>query len=90
MAYYITEDCISCGACEPECPNQAISEGETIYIINPDRCTECVGAYISSRCAEVCPVDACHPDPKHTEAKENLLKKWQGLHQGQEPAAGTY
>lgn len=40
MAYCITEDCIGCSACEHECPNQAISEGETIYIINPDRCTE--------------------------------------------------
>jgi ferredoxin len=42
MPCYITEDCISCRACEPECPNQAISEGETIYIINPDKCTECI------------------------------------------------
>ena len=90
MAYYITEDCILCAACEPECPNQAISEGETMYIINPDRCTECVGAHRSSRCAEVCPVDACHPDPKHRETKEQLLKKWRGLHPGEEPAAGTY
>lgn len=66
MAYYITDDCISCGACEPECSNIAINiatkEGEPIYIINTDRCTECVGAYKSSRCAEVCPVDVCHPD----------------------------
>ena len=90
MAYYITEDCISCTACEPECPNQAITEGETIYIINPDRCTECVGAYKSSRCAEVCPVDACHPDPNHPESKERLLEKWQGLHPGEKPAAGSY
>jgi ferredoxin len=52
MAYYITDDCISCSACEPECPNQAINEGETIYIINPDRCTECVGAYESSAAPE--------------------------------------
>jgi ferredoxin len=52
MAYYITEDCVNCGACEPECPNQAITEGETIHIISPNRCTECVGAYASSRCAE--------------------------------------
>ena len=58
MAYLITDECISCGACEPECPNEAISEGESIYIINPDRCTECVGAYESSRCAAVCPVGA--------------------------------
>ncbi len=90
MAYYITEDCISCGACEPECPNQAIREGGTIYIINPERCTECVGSFTSSRCAEVCPVDACHPDPKHRETKEQLLARWRKLHSGEEPADGTY
>lgn len=90
MAYYITEDCISCGACEPECPNQAIREGETIFIIDPDRCTECVGTYKSSRCAEVCPVDACYPDPSHPETKEQLLEKWRGLHPDEEPAPGSY
>ena len=90
MAYLITEDCISCGACEPECPNEAISEGESIYVIAPARCTECVGAYESSRCAAVCPVDACVPDPDHRETKEQLLEKWRGLHPGKEPAAGTY
>jgi NAD-dependent dihydropyrimidine dehydrogenase PreA subunit len=89
MAYYINDDCISCGACEPECPNKAIREGETNYIINPDRCTECVGVYKSSRCAEVCPVDACHPDTNHTETKEQLLEKWRGLHPGKEPAAAA-
>lgn len=90
MAYYITEDCISCGACEPECPNQAISEGETIFIINPDRCTECVGSYPSSRCAAVCPVDAPHPDPNHSEIREQLLEKWRHLHPGAEPTPDTY
>ena len=90
MAYYITEDCISCVACEPECPNQAISEGKNIFVINPDRCTECIGSNKTSRCAEVCPVDACKPDPNHSETKELLLNKWRGLHPGKEPAAGTY
>ncbi len=90
MAYLINDDCISCGACEPDCPNQAITEGDTIYIINPDRCTECVGAYTLSRCADVCPVDSCHPDPRYVETKAQLLKKWRGLHPGEEPAAGTY
>ena len=90
MAYYINDECISCGACEPECPNQAISEGDTIYVIDPAKCTECVGAYKSSRCAEVCPVDACQPDAKHVENKEQLLKKWRGLHPGKEPAEGSY
>jgi ferredoxin len=87
MAYKITDDCISCGACEPECPNTAISEGETIYVINPDKCTECVGAYASSKCAEVCPVDACHTDPAHQEAKDQLLNKWKKLHPGETPKA---
>ncbi len=90
MAYKITEDCISCGACEPECPNQAISEGETIFIINPERCTECVGAYTSSRCAAVCPVDACQPDETRRESKQQLLEKWRHLHPGEEPKPGTF
>lgn len=85
MAYMITEECISCGACEPECPNVAISEGETIYIIDPDKCTECVGSFESSRCAEVCPVDSCVPDPEHEETREQLLEKWRKLHPGETP-----
>ncbi len=80
MAYKITDECISCGACESECPNEAISEGETIYVIDPDKCTECVGAHDSSQCAEVCPVDACIPDPAHQESKEALMEKYQKLH----------
>jgi len=90
MAYKITEECISCGACEPECPNQAISEGETIYVIDPAKCTQCVGAYESSKCAEVCPVEACVPDTAHKETKPQLLEKWKKLHPGEEPAPGTY
>ena len=85
MAYMITEDCISCGACEPECPNQAISEGETIYIIDCNRCTECVGSHESQQCVEICPVDACVPNPEHQEAREQLLQRWQGLHPGETP-----
>jgi ferredoxin len=59
MAMKITDECISCGACEPECPNSAISEGDTTYLIDPTKCTECEGKADSPRCAEVCPVDAC-------------------------------
>jgi ferredoxin len=87
MAFKITEECISCGACEPECPNEAISEGEEIYTIDPTKCTECVGAHESSRCADVCPVDACVPDDAHKESKEQLLEKWKSLHPGETPAA---
>jgi ferredoxin len=87
MAFKITEDCISCGACEPECPNKAISEGDTIYVIKPESCTECVGSYSSSRCAEVCPVEAPKPDPDRKESKDALLAKWKKLHPGQTPKA---
>lgn len=90
MAYKITDECISCGACEPECPNEAISEGETIFVINPNKCTECVGSHAASKCVEVCPADCCEPDPAHTETKEQLLEKWRKLHPGEEPAAGTF
>jgi ferredoxin len=57
MAMKITEECISCGACESECPVEAISEGDTIYVIDPEVCVECVGYYDTSQCVEVCPVD---------------------------------
>jgi len=88
MAYKITEDCISCGACEAECQNQAISEGETIYVIDPDKCTECVGHFASPKCAEVCPVDmCCVPDPKRKETREQLLEKFKKINPGKEPAA---
>lgn len=85
MAYKITEECISCGACEPECLNQAISEGESVYVINPDKCSECVGSFESSKCAEICPVDACKPDEAHTESRAQLLDKWRKLHPGETP-----
>ena len=55
MAYVITDECIACGSCEDECPVDAISEGDDIYIINPDLCTDC-GA-----CADICPVEAIIP-----------------------------
>jgi ferredoxin len=88
MAYKITDECISCGACEPDCPNQAISEGDTQYVIDPRRCTECVGSHESSRCVDLCPVDACVLDTE--ESKEVLLERWKKLHPGEEPAAGTF
>jgi len=86
MAYKITDDCISCGTCEAECKNQAISEGETIYVIDPDKCTECIGYHDSPKCAEVCPVEAPKPDPNHKETREQLLEKWHRLHPGEVPA----
>jgi len=80
MAYLINEDCVSCGVCEPECPNGAISEGENIYVIKPDLCTECIGAFEESQCANVCPVDACVPDPQQVESRDDLLKKYEAIH----------
>ena len=85
MAYQITDECISCGACEPECPNNAISEGETIYVIDPDKCTECIGFFESPKCVEICPVDACVLDPNRAESREQLLEKWKSLHPGETP-----
>ena len=71
MAMKILADCINCGACEPECPNTAISAGDSIYVVDPEKCTEIVGAYDNPRCVEVCPVDGCIvPDPENAESKE--------------------
>jgi ferredoxin len=85
MAYKITDDCISCGACEAECPNSAISEGESTYKIDPAKCTECVGSFDSSRCAAVCPVEAPKPDETRKETRDQLLAKWKKLHPGETP-----
>jgi ferredoxin len=79
MALKITEECINCAACEPECPNEAISMGDEIYEIDPEKCTECVGHFDESQCAAVCPVDACVPDPEHKESKEELEAKFKML-----------
>lgn len=86
MAYKITDECIACGSCALECPNEAISEGETIYIIDPERCTECVGAHEHPQCATTCCVGAPALDPEHQESREKLLAKWKKLHPGQIPA----
>ena len=75
MAFKITDECINCGACEPECPNQAITAGDEIYIIDPAKCTECVGHFDASQCAAVCPVDCCIPDPDHKETRDELMAK---------------
>ena len=80
MATIITEECINCGACEPECPNGAISQGDDIYIINPDLCTECVGFHDEEACATVCPVDCCVHDPARPETEEQNYGKLAALH----------
>jgi ferredoxin len=79
MALMITDDCINCDVCEPECPNEAIFMGPLIYQIDPDKCTECVGHFNEPQCQQVCPV-ACIPvDPAHTESREVLEAKYQRL-----------
>ncbi|MDM8569218.1 YfhL family 4Fe-4S dicluster ferredoxin [Thiotrichales bacterium HSG1] len=76
MALYITDECINCDVCEPECPNEAISQGEEIYIIASELCTECVGHYDLSQCIEVCPVDCILTDPNNEESNEKLMEKY--------------
>jgi ferredoxin len=81
MAMKIVAECINCGACEPECPNSAITAGDSIYLIDPVKCTECVGAYDTPRCIEVCPVENCIiPDPEHAETKDALQAKYAAMH----------
>ena len=95
MSTMITEECINCGACEPECPNTAIYEGgaqwerdgaqhaalaQDVYYIVPEKCTECVGFFDQEQCAAVCPVDCCIPDPDRPETEDVLLERAKQLH----------
>jgi ferredoxin len=95
MATMITEECINCGACEPECPNTAIYAGgaqwefkgamhdalsNDFYYIVPEKCTECVGHFDQEQCAAVCPVDCCVPDPNHVESEELLFQRAKEIH----------
>ena len=79
MALIITDDCINCDVCEPECPNIAISQGDEIYVIDSSRCTECVGHYDTPQCVEVCPVDAIIKDKNVVEDDEQLWAKYERL-----------
>ncbi len=79
MAMKITDECINCDVCEPECPNGAIYMGEEIYEIDPDLCTECVGHYDEPQCVEVCPVDCIIVDPDHEETREELMAKYERI-----------
>ena len=95
MSTLITEECINCGACEPECPNTAIYAGgvqwelkggtnealsNDFYYIVPEKCTECVGHFDQEQCAAVCPVDCCIPDPNHVESEELLYDRAKQMH----------
>lgn len=80
MATMIANDCINCGACEPECPNNAISQGDPIFVIDPKLCTECVGFHDYEACAAVCPVDVCVTDPNNIETEETLIARARQIH----------
>ncbi len=95
MALMITEECINCGACQPECPNTAIYPGGEEYELNgqtfpalsadyyyvvTEKCTECVGFHDDPQCVAVCPTDACQKNPAAVEAHDQLLAKAQALH----------
>ena len=86
MALMITDECINCDVCEPECPNGAITQGEEIYVIDPDKCTECVGHFDTPQCIEVCPVDCIPKNPDRIETREELLAKYDRLMASVTPA----
>ncbi len=77
MALTITDECINCDVCEPECPNDAIFQGEEIYQIHTHLCTECVGHYETSQCIDVCPVDCILVDVNNEETQEELQAKYE-------------
>lgn len=79
MALKITDACINCDVCEPECPNHAIYQGAEIYEIDPELCTECVGHFDTPQCQQVCPVDCIPLDPEHSETREQLLEKYRRI-----------
>ena len=79
MALMITAECINCDVCEPECPNQAISMGAEFYVIDPAKCTECVGHFGEPQCVQVCPVNCIPINPEHVESRETLMQKYERL-----------
>ena len=81
MALTITDECINCDVCEPECPNQAISMGPLFYEINPSKCTECVGHFDVPQCVQVCPVSCIPVNPDHLESQDDLWAKYRALQQ---------
>jgi ferredoxin len=88
MSLKITDHCINCDVCEPECPNGAISMGPEFYVIDPRKCTECVGHFAAPQCREVCPVDCIPLDPDHVESREMLMVKFERLERAKAGAAG--
>ena len=82
MALWITDECINCDVCEPECPNEAIFMGAEIYEIDPHKCTECVGHFDEPQCVQVCPVSCIPVNPSYVETKAQLLARYQHLQGG--------
>ena len=81
MSLLINQLCINCDVCAPACPNDAISQGETIYVIDPRRCTECVGHFDEPQCVVVCPVECIDLDATRPESRGQLLAKYLQLQQ---------
>ncbi|UDG83314.1 YfhL family 4Fe-4S dicluster ferredoxin [Candidatus Vallotia lariciata] len=79
MALMITDECINCDVCEPECPNSAISMGSEIYLIDPNKCTECIGHFDEPQCVQVCPVECIPVNPKWPETHDQLAEKYYAL-----------
>ena len=82
MALIITSECTLCDACVAECPNEAISEGDDLYVIDSLRCTECVGAEDEPQCILVCPADCIVPNPDFEETEDELQAKYEQIHFG--------
>lgn len=79
MALMITDECINCDVCEPLCPNEAIYQGQEIYEINSDLCTECIGHFDMPQCVDICPIDCIPLNPDVVETQEKLLEKYHQL-----------
>ena len=86
MSLKITDECINCDVCEPECPNEAISQGDEIYQIDRNKCTECIGHYDTPQCVEVCPVDCIQKDESNAESVEQLWVKFEKLTGNKRPS----
>ena len=89
MALRITSECINCDVCEPECPNDAIYQGQEIYQIEPSLCTECVGHFDASQCVVVCPVACIEVDPNHQESQQELRGKYRRITTSEEGSSAT-
>lgn len=81
MSLYITDECINCDVCEPVCPNEAIYQGQEIYEIDTDLCTECVGHFDTAQCVDICPIDCIPLDPNNEETNDQLMQKYYKLTQ---------